>query len=38
MRSDVFDLDADHVTASELAVDSEVEHGKVSDAAIGSEL
>jgi hypothetical protein len=38
VRGDILDLDADHITAAELAVDRQVEHGEVSDPAIDSEL
>ena len=36
--SDVLDLDCDDVTAAELAVDCQIEHGKVASAAFNLEF
>jgi hypothetical protein len=38
VRSNVFDLEADHVTASKLAIDSEIEHGKVACSPFNLQL
>jgi hypothetical protein len=38
MRGNIFNLDADDVAATELAIDSEIEHGEVTDLGIGAEL
>ena len=38
MRGNVLDLDADDVAAAELAIDSEIEHGEVTDPGFGAEL
>ena len=38
VRSNVFDLQADYVTASELTVDSEIEHGEVACSPIDLQL
>jgi len=37
-RSDILDLDRDDVTATELAVDRQIEHGEVPSAAFDLEL
>ena len=38
VRGNILGLDADHVTAAELAVYSEIEHGEVCRPSIGFEL
>jgi hypothetical protein len=37
-RSDILDLDRDDVTATQLAVDRQIEHGKVPSAAFDLEF
>lgn len=38
VRSNVFDLQTNHIAASELAIDSEIEHGEVAPSPLDLQL